>query len=169
MSLIIRLFKIMIPSFYGQADSLLLSFPSFSILSLPAPSQSWALILISNEMIALRFWFFLSPPSPQQLSWKQQCVCVWVCVFQSIPKAEQFITQTKPTGKRVLCCVCVLLPSVLSTHLYLHTSQPFHIFPLCAKECVSLVPWSAPVPPVLLWDGCLEVAWTTATTLNTLM
>lgn len=129
--------------------------------------KSWALILISNEMIALRFWFFLSPPSPQQLSWKQQCVCVWVCVFQSIPKAEQFITQTKPTGKRVLCCVCVLLPSVLSTHLYLHTSQPFHIFFLCAKECVSLVPWSAPVPPVLLWDGCLEVAWTTATTLNT--
>lgn len=102
--------------------------PVFSILSLPAPSQSWALILISNEMIALRFWFFLSPPSPQQLSWKLQCVCVWVCVFQSIPKAEQFITQTKPTGKRVLCCVCVLLPSVLSTHLYLHTSQPFHIF-----------------------------------------
>lgn len=40
MSLIIRLFEIMIPYFYGEADSLLLSFPSFSILSLPAPSQS---------------------------------------------------------------------------------------------------------------------------------
>lgn len=86
MSPIIRLLDVMIPYFYAWADSPPLFFsPSFSpslppstclpaslspiFLSLPAPSQSQALILISDEMIALLFpFFFSSPPSPQQLS-----------------------------------------------------------------------------------------------------
>lgn len=151
----------MIPYFYGQADSLLLSFPSFfhSFSASTISKLSFNFDQQWNDCLALLI-FLVTSLSTAVVMETAVCVCVRVCVFQSIPKAEQFITQTKPTGKRVLCCVCVLLPSVLSTHLYLHTSQPFHIFfPLCQRMCV-IGPLISPCPTsaTLRWMSwsCLD-------------
>lgn len=106
------------------------TFLSTICLSLPSSSQSQALVLISDEMIALLFQFFLSPLPSQPSCHRNRSVCAfngdfcvlpWASVFQSIPSAERFIIQTKLGG-----CVWwpnvhhpVYLCSFLPTHLYL--------------------------------------------------
>ena len=139
MSLVIRLFDVMILTFKPRQTpllSVLHSFPgSISKLSFNC-DQQW------NDCLALLiFYFFVTSLSTAVVM--ETVVCV--CVFQSIPKAEQFITHTKPIGKCVLCCVCALLP-LFFTHpsIFTHIST----LPPVMGPLISTYPTSAP-----LWDG----------------
>lgn len=75
-------------------------------------------------------------------------VCVCLCAFQSIPRA---IYHPKKANRETSALLCMCPPTFSFTHpsIFAHISTLSQFFSLYVKECVSLVPWSAPIPPVL--------------------
>lgn len=137
-------------------------------LFLPAPSQSPALILFSNEMIALLFRFFLShlPLHGSCHGNSSVCVCpsgcARTCVYQSIPKAEQFITPKLSQERNV--CFIVYVSTYLLFYLpinnYTHIHPSTNVFSLFLGFFLYVLKnvyrWSPDQP---LFNQCHTLRW----------
>lgn len=134
-----------LPSFFSASA---MSKPSFNV------DHQW------NYCPALPI-FLVSLLSPQRLSWKQQCVCMCVrahvyvcfvcvcvcmhaCVFQSIPKAEPFITLKLSQEGNVCFIVYVSTYFLFYPPIYIYAHvNPFKMcfpnfiyFSICERMCV---------------------------------